>query len=227
MTWVKQNWLRVMLGAMILATTLFVFLINKDYTNPPSLVTVTETHLPENTHSISNKSEYALPDREAGVAGVANPTFNEVVAANNVVDGHCGRENPYLGKEVRWRAKTSSYAHTSGIRFLVIDKDHALGPQEKHGPFWGVFLVSSKDDPRETEDGLEKWWTVWDSSWVKYILGTYGNIRDEDRTYDTEYLVNAVIDYVACGDYGSSSDMGDYDGGYIETIVKKIEIVKK
>jgi len=141
-----------------------------------------------------------------------NPSFNDVIA------GGCEEGNIYLGKKVQWKAMVSGYAHTGGIRFIVLDEDHLIESYKSHGLFYGTFLVSA-GYPGDTEEGLKKWYDKWKLSYVAYILDVYGNIQDKDRNADSVFLVTAYVDYVDCDK--------SYDGGYIETSVEKVEIIKK
>src|SRR3989338_1845244 len=153
-----------------------------------------------------------------------NPTFNDVVFT------WCNIGSLYRDKEIKWNAMVSSNSHTSGIRFWVIDKEHPVGSHEKHGHFWGTFLASA-DDPRSKEDfsndeeGLRKWGEEWDSSWVKYIFDVFGNIGDNDRDRNTIFEVTATVDNVMCEEKDGDEFIYN-DGGYVETWVKKIEIIK-
>jgi len=172
--------------------------------------------LPEATNPVEQLSyiPQTPPIIESPVL-VENPTFNDVVLAG------CGDTNSYIGKQVQWKAKISNYAHTSGIRFIVIDEDHPQGSEENHGHFWGTFLVSA-DDPRYTEEGLQNWREKWHSRWVDYILDVYGDIEDDERDEDTQFLVDTTIDYVSCEE--RDGDKIYNDGGYIETFVNNIVI---
>ena len=141
-----------------------------------------------------------------------NPSFSDVAQAG------C-ENNPYVGKQVRWQAQVSNYAHTDGIRFRVVDKDHPDSDIDRnaHGLFWGTFLASAKVGTREDASWIKGWSEKWGGSWVSYIMDTYGNI-DYYKTTATDFMVTAVIDYVDCDAL--------YDGCYIETTVKKIKEVK-
>jgi archaellum component FlaF (FlaF/FlaG flagellin family) len=147
-----------------------------------------------------------------------NPTFNDVARAG------CGDENLYINKEVQWKAQISNYAHTGGIRFIVVDEDHPKYSEANHGHFWGTFLASV-DDPRYTDEGLKNWAEKWNSRWVDYILDVYGDAGSDERDWDTQFLVDATIEYVNCEEVSDNKVL--YDGGYIETWVKKITITKQ
>jgi len=155
-----------------------------------------------------------------------NPTFNDVVSTWCNIRNLYSIRSLYRDKEIKWNAVVSPNAHTSGIRFWVIDKEHPVGSHEKHGHFWGTFLASA-DDPRSKEDfsndeeGLRKWGEEWDSSWVKYIFDVFGNIGDNDRDRNTIFEVTATVDNVMCEEKDSDGLIYN-DGGYVETWVKKI-----
>lgn len=141
-----------------------------------------------------------------------NPSFNDVIA------GGCEEGNIYLGKKVQWKAMVSGYAHTDGIRFIVLDKEHSIKSYKNRFNFYGTFLASA-GYPGDTKEGLKKWYDKWKLNYVAYIMDVYGNIQDKDRDADTVFLVTANIQHIDCDK--------SYDGGYIETSVEKVEIIKK
>ncbi len=170
------------------------------------LLIVTYNKQPVQLVSIADKTSMVPTTCPPGERSIkANPTFDEVAQSR------CGE---YIGKQVFWKAMVSKYAHTSGIRFIVMDQEHALGDYKKHGLYWGTFLASTTEDPRETKEGLKNWNTRWHGSWVEYIMDVYGGIDYIHRHADS-FMVTAVIDAVDCSE--------QYDGCYIEALVKKVE----
>lgn len=171
---------------------------------------------------IKNKVVIACAKDSANVKPIKEKTsaesLNENASFNEVVAGGCENDNIYLGKKVQWRAMVSGYAHTGGIRFIVLDEDHLIESYKSHGLFYGTFLASA-GYPGDTEEGLKKWYDKWKLSYGAYIMDVYGNIQDKDRNADSVFLVTAYVDYVDCDK--------SYDGGYIETSVEKVEIIKK
>lgn len=171
-----------------------------------------------NTINPQELVEEENPKLAKDIVLVENPTFNDVAQAG------CGYDNPYINKQVQWKAKISHYAHTSGIRLLVIDEDHPDGSDIKHGHFWGIFLVSPEKDPRYTEEGLKDWGEKWNTRWVDYILDVYGGIKISQIDEGTKFLVDATIDHIWCEKKDGDKILND--DGYIETTIKKIRIIK-